>query len=961
MFEDVVRAVRVRILIPMTERGPMRVIVLIGLNGAVVVSNNEREDALIFDPICQEGDFEHKEPHGRMAGYATCVVSALTTAWAECGSHCVDWEKATLVGLAMARQLHVQGYDVTAYRDPSCDAPREEGTLATDRQLRRETTFYLLGFPYSKLEECYFDYPLPAKTAANALPDRVSSTPADGPDPLEECKPIEYKRPHAFSIFRDQQMRARGKQRWTLLEEANGRAAKGDEACLMKPSLTSQPNLLSLAKEVVNKGPTRAGLAVPVEVAQDWKSADRTEIEGMRTVMNLLRAYADNYADKGTQDRPLSIAVFGPPGAGKTFAVKQIARHIEGMAAKIEMLEFNLSNFAGPSALRAAFHRVRDVHLHRKLPLVIWDEYDGVCENVPLGWLRYFLSPLADAHFMDDTGTHLLGPGIWVFAGGTSTSFKEFTADFRKENRKRTGGAGKDNEKVRFEQPRKKPDFVRRLDAYMDVNGANRTGPEDYLWLLRRAVSIDGLLGGHRKRLVPRATLTMKAEVANALLLAPHYYHGASSLDAIIRHSIAGAPRQEGAALTISVWNLPSDYELKMHVGDRFFQDLTRLTDGTEFEKSLIDLLTRKSLRGAVPAAADAQAYIDNVKDKILTKVDQIVAPTCNKEPPEYLDEVDYVIGYLTRDDFPGIIEQVCRTLAAHTRHPVFDIRKVVIADEPGLGRAVYITCSRVDKGPDTDVLNRKRLNSKRCRLWLEQSIKETLDYVHGRYHRRWKPFDKRCYGARENEGASIARLIPQYPGPEVQVGVVPRRHEHASPTEAPSKQYYIEFLTEDTPGELYRLAYWFRENGINVEQCSLKPRTEESMSPRSAPRRRRKRQNREQDWTTEVQRKLKGLKDHMPDKGKGVRFSWICIWYSAWKDPQDAGSPGNAANSGRERQLDTLVGQLIPSAAALKKHTKRRRKYKFREVEGKALYCVELRRDVLSGSLEVANGNEAH
>ncbi len=57
------------------------------------------------------------------------------------------------------------------------------------------------------------------------------------------------------------------------------------------------------------------------------------------------------------------------------------------------MLEFNLSQFSGPEEIIDALHRVRDVVLSGKIPLVFWDEFDSRLKDQDLGWLRFFLSP----------------------------------------------------------------------------------------------------------------------------------------------------------------------------------------------------------------------------------------------------------------------------------------------------------------------------------------------------------------------------------------------------------------------------------------------------------------------------------------------------------------------------------------------------------------------------------------
>ncbi len=89
-------------------------------------------------------------------------------------------------------------------------------------------------------------------------------------------------------------------------------------------------------------------------------SVDRQEIESFRSIHNL----ASEYLKKGNQKKPLSIAVFGAPGSGKSFGITQVAQSLaEG---QVEVLEFNLSQFSGPEEIIDALHRVRDVVLSGK-------------------------------------------------------------------------------------------------------------------------------------------------------------------------------------------------------------------------------------------------------------------------------------------------------------------------------------------------------------------------------------------------------------------------------------------------------------------------------------------------------------------------------------------------------------------------------------------------------------------
>ncbi len=77
------------------------------------------------------------------------------------------------------------------------------------------------------------------------------------------------------------------------------------------------------------------------------------------------------YISSKSEIRPLSIAVFGTPGSGKSFGVTEVASSIAPNL--IEKLNFNLSEFETSADLIVAFHKVRDISLEGKLPLVFFD------------------------------------------------------------------------------------------------------------------------------------------------------------------------------------------------------------------------------------------------------------------------------------------------------------------------------------------------------------------------------------------------------------------------------------------------------------------------------------------------------------------------------------------------------------------------------------------------------------
>ncbi len=83
------------------------VVVSLDTAGALLVGRDGKA-WLIFDPHCQEGDWQRDYP-GMMIGYTTCYVAALALAALESPSN-PDWLKAAQRGVVAARSLHERGY-----------------------------------------------------------------------------------------------------------------------------------------------------------------------------------------------------------------------------------------------------------------------------------------------------------------------------------------------------------------------------------------------------------------------------------------------------------------------------------------------------------------------------------------------------------------------------------------------------------------------------------------------------------------------------------------------------------------------------------------------------------------------------------------------------------------------------------------------------------------------------------
>jgi hypothetical protein len=314
--------------------------------------------------------------------------------------------------------------------------------------------------------------------------------------------------------------------------------------------------LNDVAQRIVLDGIDAALEGVPIGKFGALVTVDRREIEALHTIRSLITEYCER-----PPKRPLSIAVFGPPGSGKSFGVTQIAK--SSRPGEIQPISFNISQFGHPQELLGALHQVRDIGLSGRIPLVFWDEFDTPLEDKRLGWLRYFLAPMQDGTFQEGQITHPIGHAIFVFAGGTSHRMEEFGAELDETERRAV----------------KLPDFISRLKGFLNVLGPNPiarpidegTGepiPDPY-FIIRRAIILRVLFELNVPKIIRSEEGVRRVHIDHGILRAfletYRYKHGVRSMESILHMSLlAGATSFERS-------NLPPEDQLNLHVDGRDF------------------------------------------------------------------------------------------------------------------------------------------------------------------------------------------------------------------------------------------------------------------------------------------------------------------------------------------------------------------------------------------------------
>lgn len=318
-------------------------------------------------------------------------------------------------------------------------------------------------------------------------------------------------------------------------------------------------NLTEIACDIVRNGEKSVLKYIPIAQFGKLKTVDRDEFEAYKSIKNLMSEYILSQSTV----RPLCIAVFGTPGSGKSFGVTQVASCVAPNL--IEKLDFNLSQFQTLSDLTISFHNIRDISLSGKIPLVFFDEFDSTFEK-KLGWLKYFLAPMQDGVFREDNSIHPIGKAIFVFAGGTSSTFEKFCGEnitdeveYRQFSREFQSAKG--------------PDFISRLRGYVNILGLNQTdNKNDQLFIIRRAMLLRSLIERKVPHLInERGEAQIDRGVLRALLKISNYKHESRSMEAILEMSrLTRAKKWEQSYL-------PPKDQLRLHVDeDEFYRHMMK-------------------------------------------------------------------------------------------------------------------------------------------------------------------------------------------------------------------------------------------------------------------------------------------------------------------------------------------------------------------------------------------------
>ena len=261
------------------------------------------------------------------------------------------------------------------------------------------------------------------------------------------------------------------------------------------------------------------------------RTTDPVEIEPVVTLQKVL----DSYVAKDKVQRPLCVGVFGPPGSGKSFAVKEVARVVARKYDNnpFDFFEFNMTQFDGPEEINAAIEPIRASVAKGMVPIVFWDEFDCRYDGHEFGYLRYFLPSMQDGVTYVHGVPYNIGRSIFVFAGGVKASWEGMEALLLQE----------EPAAMNLVRTLKIPDFMSRLRVVLDIDGIdiadNLLAPgttaleHDKLRrvLLKRAFIIAHQMDTHWKKAARKTSGLLLR------LLLADYKFGARSIEAVIEAS----------------------------------------------------------------------------------------------------------------------------------------------------------------------------------------------------------------------------------------------------------------------------------------------------------------------------------------------------------------------------------------------------------------------------------------
>lgn len=395
---------------------------------------------------------------------------------------------------------------------------------------------------------------------------------------------------------------------------------------------------LSVAEKIVIAGAEDLYGHVPYCRYGKLATVDKDEIENYSTIKLLLDDYIYRYdhSDGADMPRPLSVAIFGAPGSGKSFGVKQIAKS----CGRFIISSINLSQLNSPSELFESLHEA----LQRgkdEIPLVFFDEFDAELAGTPLGWLKFFLAPMQDGEYTLNGKLFQVNGAVFAFAGATASSFSEFIPTTE--------------ESAAAFKAVKGTDFASRLKGILNIKGPNPNTETDRSHIIRRAILMREQITHKISGIYDEESglVNISKALLAALLTVSEYRHGARSLEFILdmsrlsevhRFTSSCLPVAEQMDLHLDVDDFQNKLAFEQIIGDAV--DTYAASAHEQRRQERLEELSKS-------IAAENASDSENSEEASMAQAKEILDQEPDMAPWEELDE-QYRSGYRSQLRYIG-------------------------------------------------------------------------------------------------------------------------------------------------------------------------------------------------------------------------------------------------------------------------------------------------------------------
>ena len=349
-------------------------------------------------------------------------------------------------------------------------------------------------------------------------------------------------------------------------------------------------NVIAKGMQIIENGFDSDLLSVPYLQFGSYTTFDKNEICQLNTINNIILNYID---DDNKESKPLSIAVFGSPGSGKSHIIKELIKNYE---QRLDQREFNLSQLKNYSDIFDIFQDICNPSSSYKIPFVFWDEFD----TDKLACLKYFLQPMQDGFFTNGPHRIYFKKAIFVFCGSMAKTYEEFCYKLHNFSSTQITNENLTEEQKKHYQKdmeQKTSDFISRIKAFLDIQNLNPKFTKkdnevlciyenafNYDYILRRAILLRSTIESKYKNLIDRSSnkINMSYSIMQAMLRSQEFKYGARSINNLLTISNINNVEFFGES------NLPPYHLIEHLVSNDFFHYLEKY----KFDSYLLGELT---------------------------------------------------------------------------------------------------------------------------------------------------------------------------------------------------------------------------------------------------------------------------------------------------------------------------------------------------------------------------------